>query len=145
MDIECNIPLVRSPLQTPPSPVGTPTSPDWSPESPPVLLVFLSLVATLAPAAALDEDALLEIGAQLELHGIILQEETGITMGTLWRPILALEAWAGYTDAQRGALWQSIYEDRREIYDLRRQHAADQREMHELKDCIATLEQRMDS
>ncbi|GJY75426.1 hypothetical protein Tco_0480542 [Tanacetum coccineum] len=33
-----------------------------------------------------------------------------------------------YTDAQRAALWQSIYEDWHEIYDLRRQHTTDQRE-----------------
>ncbi|GJR88529.1 hypothetical protein Tco_0212540 [Tanacetum coccineum] len=72
------------------------------------------------------------------------QEETGITIGTLWRPILALEACVGYTDTQRGALWQAIYEDRWEIYNLRRHHTADQREMQELKERITALEQRMD-
>nr|GEW40956.1 hypothetical protein [Tanacetum cinerariifolium] len=69
-------------------------------------------------------------------------EDTGITIGTLWRLILAPKAWAGHTD--RGALWQARYEDRREIYDLRRQHTADQREMQELKDRITILEQMMD-
>ncbi|GKD11671.1 hypothetical protein Tco_1196078 [Tanacetum coccineum] len=34
-----------------------------------------------------------------------VHEETRITIGTIWRPILALEAWTGYTDAQRAALW----------------------------------------
>ncbi|GJT72596.1 hypothetical protein Tco_1031882 [Tanacetum coccineum] len=61
-------------------------------------------------------------------------EETRINMGTLWRLMLALEAWAGYTDTQIGALWQSIYQDQREIYDLRRQHVTYQREMQELMD-----------
>ncbi|GJS85091.1 hypothetical protein Tco_0751632 [Tanacetum coccineum] len=88
------------------------------PRVPPVSQVIPSPVATPAPTVELDEGALLEIGAQLELHG-----------STIWRPILALEAWAGYTDAQRAALWQSIYEDQWEIYDLRMQRAADQREM----------------
>ncbi|GJZ61635.1 hypothetical protein Tco_0617772 [Tanacetum coccineum] len=100
---------------------------------------------TLAPATTLDEDALLEIGAQLELHGKRVLEETGINMGTLWRLMLALEAWAGYTDTHIGALWQSIYEDQQEIYDLRRQHATNQREIQELTDRIAALEQRTDS
>nr|GEX04652.1 hypothetical protein [Tanacetum cinerariifolium] len=51
---------------------------------------------------------------------------------------------AGYTDAQRGALWQAMYEDQQKICDLRRQHVADQHEMRELKDRISALEQRMD-
>ncbi|GKB74934.1 hypothetical protein Tco_0936346 [Tanacetum coccineum] len=152
---------VPSTYETLPSPVGTPTSPEWFQESPPVSPIIPSPVATLAPAASLDDGDLLEIGAQLELHGTTVceeilsrrfrlrnleraQEETEITLGTVWRPILALETWAGYTNAQRGALWQSIYEDRREIYDLRRHHTADQREMQELKDRIDALERRMD-
>ncbi|GKG01799.1 hypothetical protein Tco_0306504 [Tanacetum coccineum] len=65
-------------------------------------------------------------------------------MGTIWRMIFALETWAGYTDAHRVALWQSIYEGRREIYDLKRHHATDQREVQELRERIAALERRMD-
>ncbi|GKF08950.1 hypothetical protein Tco_0043174 [Tanacetum coccineum] len=68
------------------------------------------------------------------------QEETMITIGALWRPVLSLEAWAGYTNTQRGALWQAIYKGGREICDLRRQHTADQREMQALKDHISVLE-----
>ncbi|GJT32692.1 hypothetical protein Tco_0923111 [Tanacetum coccineum] len=33
------------------------------------------------------------------------QEQDTITFGALWRPVLAFEAWAGETDAQRAALW----------------------------------------
>ncbi|GJU82739.1 hypothetical protein Tco_1285104 [Tanacetum coccineum] len=108
-----------------------------------------------SPAATItvEEDEFLEVGAQLELHGSILHDHTQrldalpptlfeghgsleraheqaiITFGALWRPVLALEAWAGQTDAQRAALWQVRYEDQREILELRMQHTADQREM----------------
>ncbi|GJX01960.1 hypothetical protein Tco_0185873 [Tanacetum coccineum] len=99
MDIECDIP-----------------------PSPPVSLIFPSSVATPAPAAVLNEGVLRELGAQLELHRKAIheeihsqrfrlrnlervQDETRITLGTERRPILAFEAWAGYTDAQRGDLW----------------------------------------
>ncbi|GJX06036.1 hypothetical protein Tco_0193968 [Tanacetum coccineum] len=59
MDIECDIPLVRSPAQTSPSPVGTPASPEWFPESLSVSPAIPSLVATPAPAVTLYEDDLL--------------------------------------------------------------------------------------
>ncbi|GKF63618.1 hypothetical protein Tco_0187066, partial [Tanacetum coccineum] len=32
------------------------------------------------------------------------QERVVVTFGAIWRPILALELWAGQTDAQRAAL-----------------------------------------
>nr|GEX79025.1 hypothetical protein [Tanacetum cinerariifolium]GEX79383.1 hypothetical protein [Tanacetum cinerariifolium] len=100
------------------------------PRVPTVSPIIPSSVATQAPAAALDEDALLEIEAQLELYGSReeihsqhfrlkslerVKDETMITIGTLWQPILALE------------------------------HATNQCEMQELKDRIAALEQMMDS
>nr|GEV63710.1 retrovirus-related Pol polyprotein from transposon TNT 1-94 [Tanacetum cinerariifolium] len=68
MDIECDILPARSLVQTPPPPVGTPTSQEWFPESPPVSPIFPSPIATLAPAATLDEGDLLEIGEHLELY-----------------------------------------------------------------------------
>ncbi|GKA17805.1 hypothetical protein Tco_0697642 [Tanacetum coccineum] len=37
------------------------------------------------------------------------QEQATITFGALWRPVLALEAWAGQTDIQRSALWLARY------------------------------------
>ncbi|GJU85022.1 putative reverse transcriptase domain-containing protein [Tanacetum coccineum] len=113
MDIEYDIPSVHLPVQTPPSPVRTPSSPDWFPESPPVSLIIPLPAATPAPAATLDEGDLLEIGAHLELHRI--REEILL---------------------QRFRL-RSLEQ---EIDDLRRQHAADQREMQELRERVATLE-----
>ncbi|GJY69103.1 hypothetical protein Tco_0472085 [Tanacetum coccineum] len=38
----------------------------------------------------------------------------------IWRPVLALEAWAGQTNAHRAALWHAIYDIQRENQDLRR-------------------------
>ncbi|GKD30166.1 hypothetical protein Tco_1240944, partial [Tanacetum coccineum] len=42
-----------------------------------------------------------------------------VTFSAIWRPILALEAWAGQTDAQRVALWHVIYDIQRKNHDLR--------------------------
>ncbi|GKE38072.1 hypothetical protein Tco_1461477, partial [Tanacetum coccineum] len=36
------------------------------------------------------------------------QERVAVTFGAIWRPMLALESWAGQTDAQRAALWHAI-------------------------------------
>ncbi|GJY34759.1 hypothetical protein Tco_0419228, partial [Tanacetum coccineum] len=33
------------------------------------------------------------------------QERVAVTFRAIWRPLLALESWAGQTDAQRAALW----------------------------------------
>ncbi|GKC70579.1 hypothetical protein Tco_1116462 [Tanacetum coccineum] len=36
------------------------------------------------------------------------QERVAVTFGAIWRPLLALEAWAGQTDTQRAAMWHAI-------------------------------------
>nr|GEY50336.1 hypothetical protein [Tanacetum cinerariifolium] len=36
------------------------------------------------------------------------QEKVAVTFGAIWRPVLALESWAGQTDAHRAALWHAI-------------------------------------
>ncbi|GKE08616.1 hypothetical protein Tco_1412167, partial [Tanacetum coccineum] len=62
---------------------ATPLSPEWSsgslPISPSPLVVLspiASPVATLTATISVDEDQFLEVGAQLELHGSILQDLT---------------------------------------------------------------------
>ncbi|GKC63118.1 hypothetical protein Tco_1095716 [Tanacetum coccineum] len=123
MDLECDMPLVHSPMQTLPSPVQIPSSPGWSLE--PLLdsPVIASLVAPLVPVAAVGEDDFLGIGALLELHERAVREEIHsqcfrlrslerahkqamITFGALWRLVLALETWVRHSDAQRAALNQ---------------------------------------
>ncbi|GJW36130.1 hypothetical protein Tco_0059050 [Tanacetum coccineum] len=74
--IECVMPLVRALVQTL-------TSHEWSSGSLPISLTSLtvpspvaSLETTLAATIAVEEDELIEVGAQLELHGSILHEHT---------------------------------------------------------------------
>nr|GEW68087.1 hypothetical protein [Tanacetum cinerariifolium] len=47
------------------------------------------------------------------------RERATMTFSAIWRPVLALEAWAGQTDAQRAALWHAIYNIQRENHNLR--------------------------
>ncbi|GKB54402.1 hypothetical protein Tco_0905155, partial [Tanacetum coccineum] len=75
------------------------------------------------------EGFLTELGAQVEMQGGLIrdhavrleelspalfesleyeQERVAVTFGAIWRPVLALESWAGQTDAQRAALWHAI-------------------------------------
>ncbi|GJX92422.1 hypothetical protein Tco_0345748 [Tanacetum coccineum] len=102
--------------------------------------------------------------APLELHRSILHDHTQrldalpptlfedydrdlreLYTSAIWRPILALEAWAGQTDAQRAALWHAIYDIQRENHDLRRQIAEERHERLELTDRVARIERRHES
>ncbi|GKE04995.1 hypothetical protein Tco_1397013 [Tanacetum coccineum] len=73
------------------------------------------------------------------------QKRATVTFSAIWRPVLALEAWAGQTDAQRAALWHAIYDIQRENHDLRRQLAEERRERLELTDRVARMERRQES
>ncbi|GJR53504.1 hypothetical protein Tco_1404025 [Tanacetum coccineum] len=73
------------PVQTPPSPDWTPSSLPISPShsdvpspvsSPLISLTVLSPVATPTATIPVDEDQFIEVGAQLELYGSILQDHT---------------------------------------------------------------------
>ncbi|GJW53678.1 hypothetical protein Tco_0097763 [Tanacetum coccineum] len=73
-DIECVMPLVREPVQTP-------TSPEWSSRFRPVSpasLTVLSPVAIPASVEPVDEGFLAELGAEIELHGGILHDHTSV-------------------------------------------------------------------
>ncbi|GJS53484.1 hypothetical protein Tco_0626846 [Tanacetum coccineum] len=83
MDIECDMPPVRSSVQTPSLPVQTPSLPvhtlalsDWFPESPPTSLIVPSPVVSQVLIAATDKDDFLEVRAQLKLHRSILYDHT---------------------------------------------------------------------
>ncbi|GJS26761.1 hypothetical protein Tco_0487381 [Tanacetum coccineum] len=73
------------------------------------------------------------------------QERVTVTFSAIWRPILALEAWAGQTDAQRAALWHTIYDIQMENHDLRMQISKDRRERLDLTDRVARIERRQES
>nr|GEZ42534.1 hypothetical protein [Tanacetum cinerariifolium] len=68
-----------------------------------------------------------------------------VTFSALWRPVLALEAWAGQTDAYRVALWHTMLDTQRENHDLRMQLVEDRRNRLELADRVARIERRLES
>ncbi|GKC32044.1 hypothetical protein Tco_1039338 [Tanacetum coccineum] len=64
------------------------------------------------------------------------QERVAVTFRAIWRPVLALEAWAGQTDAQRAALWHAISDVQGENRDLRLQLAEERRARLELVEVV---------
>ncbi|GJY68621.1 hypothetical protein Tco_0471603 [Tanacetum coccineum] len=190
------------PVQTPPSPDWTPGSLPISPShsdvpspvsSPLISLTVPSPVATPTATIPVDEDQFIEVGAQLELYGGILQDHTQrldalpptlfaeidrdvrelytrsgavrdeifsqryrlrsleqeqeravMTFGALWRPVLALEAWAGHVDTRMASMSRAGYDDHRLVHDLLVQQAALQRELQEMRGRVTALEQERD-
>ncbi|GJU03445.1 hypothetical protein Tco_1113783 [Tanacetum coccineum] len=68
------------------------------------------------------------------------QERAIVNFGAIWRPVLALESWAGHVDTQRVELWQTRYDDHRLIHDLLVQNTTMQHELQELRDRATTVE-----
>ncbi|GKE57491.1 hypothetical protein Tco_1496676 [Tanacetum coccineum] len=153
------------PLQTPPLPEWTsgslPISLSYSdvpsPVSSPIIpLTILPPVAT--PTTVEAEGFLTELGAQVEMQGKLIldhavrleeffpalfkrsleykQERVVVTFGAIWRPVLALEAWAGQMDAQRAVLWHAISDVQGENQDLRLQLAEERRARLELTEVV---------
>nr|GEV74633.1 hypothetical protein [Tanacetum cinerariifolium] len=69
------------------------------------------------------------------------QERTVVTFGALWRPVLALEAWAGRVDTWMTDMSWAGYDDHRLVYDMLLQQTALQREPQEMRDRVTMLEQ----
>ncbi|GJV71892.1 hypothetical protein Tco_1491887 [Tanacetum coccineum] len=46
------------------------------------------------------------------------QERTVVTFGALWRPVLALEAWAGHVDTRMANMSREGYDDHRMVHDI---------------------------
>ncbi|GKE25308.1 hypothetical protein Tco_1436820 [Tanacetum coccineum] len=84
-----------------PPPVQTPPSPEWTSGSLPISLSHSDVSSPISSPMELSP-ALFERGLEYE------QERVAVTFEVIWRPVLALEAWAGQTDAQRAALWHAI-------------------------------------
>ncbi|GKD60534.1 hypothetical protein Tco_1298043, partial [Tanacetum coccineum] len=59
-------------------------------------------------------------------------KRVAVTFRAIWRPVLALEAWTGQTDAQRAALWHAISDVQGENQDLRLQLTEERRARLEL-------------
>ncbi|GKA91845.1 hypothetical protein Tco_0813770, partial [Tanacetum coccineum] len=149
-------PSLVPPVQTPPSPEWSSGSLPISPSlfivpspilSPMIPLTVPSPVAT--PATAETEGFLTELGAQVgAVRDEIFsqryrfrsleheQERVAMTFGALWRPMLALESWAGQTDVQRAALWHAISDTQGENQELRLQLAKERHARLELVEII---------
>nr|GEW03239.1 hypothetical protein [Tanacetum cinerariifolium] len=72
------------------------------------------------------------------------QERTVVTFKALWRPVLALEAWAGRFDTRMTDMSRTGYDDRMLVHDMLLQQTALQRELQEMGGHITTLEQERD-
>ncbi|GKC79709.1 hypothetical protein Tco_1130483 [Tanacetum coccineum] len=71
----------------------------------PTLTTWIDPEGVASPATAEAEGFLVELGAQVKMQGGLIHDHM--------RPVLALESWAGQTDAQKAALWHAL-----EIYKL---------------------------
>ncbi|GKC75294.1 hypothetical protein Tco_1126068, partial [Tanacetum coccineum] len=113
------------------------------------------------PATAKTEGFLTELGAQVEMQGGLIrdhavrleelspalferslkykQERVAMTFGAIWRPVLALESWAGQIDAQREALWHAISDIQGENRDLRLQLAEERHARLELDEVVDNM------
>ncbi|GJR01783.1 hypothetical protein Tco_0524767 [Tanacetum coccineum] len=138
-DISVDVPPARVLVQTPPSPEWSSGSLPVSPSSPAVPTLVTSPVTTPAAIIVVGEDEFLELYGLRSLE----QEQEGdtVTFGAIWRPVLALESWAGYVDAQRAEMWRARYDDHRLIHDLLVHNTTMQRELQEVRDRVTTLEQ----
>nr|GEV02290.1 hypothetical protein [Tanacetum cinerariifolium] len=72
------------------------------------------------------------------------QERTVVTFGALWRPVLALWAWAGRVDTQKTDMSWKGYDDRRLVHDMLLQQTALQRKLQEMRGRVTALEQERD-
>ncbi|GKD90887.1 hypothetical protein Tco_1366394 [Tanacetum coccineum] len=67
------------------------------------------------------------------------QERVAVTFGAIWRPVLALESWAGQTNAQRAALWHAINDIQGENQDLQLQLVEERRARLELAEVVDSM------
>ncbi|GJZ41216.1 hypothetical protein Tco_0588102 [Tanacetum coccineum] len=146
IDQEDGMVYIDVPSYPPPAPpVQTPPSPEWSSfslpissapffvpspiSSPMIPLTIPSPIAT--PDTAETKGFLTKLGAQVEIQGGLIRDHT--------RPVLALESWAGQTEAQRAALWHAINDRQGENHELRSQLAEERRAQLELAEIVDSM------
>ncbi|GKD51021.1 hypothetical protein Tco_1279997 [Tanacetum coccineum] len=148
--IYINVPTYPPPAP----PVQTPPSPDWTPGSLPIspphsdvpapissplisLTVSLHVATPTATIPKLTEEPFIRLYTYIaEVSDEIFsqryrlrsleqeQERAVITFRALWRPVLALEAWAGHVDTRMASMSRAGYDDHRLVHDLLVQQAA---------------------
>nr|GFA82238.1 hypothetical protein [Tanacetum cinerariifolium] len=174
IDPEDGIAYIDVPAYPPPAPtIQTPSLPEWlsgllpvSPahfivplpiSSPMISLAIPSSVAS--PAKVEAEGFFTELGAQVKMQGGLIRDHT-VRLGEIshalfkrydrdigklfTRPVLALEAWAGHVDTRMADMSREGYDDYRLVHDMLLQQAALQRELHEMRGHVTTLEQARD-
>ncbi|GJZ01337.1 hypothetical protein Tco_0519298 [Tanacetum coccineum] len=72
------------------------------------------------------------------------QERAVMTFGALWRPVLALETWAGHVDTRMENMSRAGYDDHRLVHDLLVQQTSLQHELQEMRGRVTALEQERD-
>nr|GEV30602.1 hypothetical protein [Tanacetum cinerariifolium] len=82
-----------------------------------------------------------EVGQSSRFRSLERENERAtLTFGVLWRPVLALEAWAGHVDTRMEEISRARYDNHRLIHDMLVQHTATQRELQEIRGHVAALE-----
>ncbi|GKB51725.1 hypothetical protein Tco_0902478 [Tanacetum coccineum] len=166
-DIPAYVPLF-APVQTPPSPEWSLGSLPVSPLSPvvpsPIALPMATLTATILRLDALPPTLFADIDKVVrELYtrsGAVSdqifsqrfrfrslereKEKATVTFGALWRPVLALEAWAGHVDTRMADMSLAVYDDHRLIHDMLVQQVAMPHELQEMSGRVTALEQKRD-
>nr|GEW43459.1 hypothetical protein [Tanacetum cinerariifolium] len=137
----------------------TPPSPDWTPgsfsissslsvipspvSSPTISLTVPSPIPSPMPTSTssipVDEDQFIERYRFRSLEHE--QERTAVTFRALWRPALALEAWAGRVDTRMTDMSRVGYDDHRLVHDMLLLQIDLQRELQEMGDHVTALEQ----
>nr|GEV17880.1 hypothetical protein [Tanacetum cinerariifolium] len=72
------------------------------------------------------------------------QKRTAMTFGALWRPVQALEAWAGCVDNRMTDMSRAGYDDHRLVHDILLQQTALQQELQEMRGHVTALKQERD-
>ncbi|GJS04572.1 hypothetical protein Tco_0321080 [Tanacetum coccineum] len=67
------------------------------------------------------------------------QERVVVTFGAIWRPVLALESWAGQTDAQRATRWHAISDMQMKNQELRLQIVEERRTRLDLAEIVDSM------
>ncbi|GJY56379.1 hypothetical protein Tco_0455494 [Tanacetum coccineum] len=128
---------------------------------------FIPMISLTVPSPVASpttdeaEGFLTDLGAQVKMHeGLIRdhmvrlgelspallkrslkheQERVAVTFGAIWRPVLALESWAGQTDAHRAALWHAISDTQMENRELRLEIAEERRVRLDLAEVVDSM------
>ncbi|GJZ00263.1 hypothetical protein Tco_0517692 [Tanacetum coccineum] len=147
-------------IPPPAPPFRTPPSPEWSsgllPVSPSPSTVPSRISSSMGTVRALGGYSMINSAFRRDatysvcvLIGMfrslkLEQERTAMTFGALWRPVLAMEAWAGHVDTRIVGMSQAVYDDHRLVHDMLVQQAALQRELQEMRGRVTALERERD-